>query len=161
MKAFTDRPLTNADEAWWQLWRDRKADLKKAGFSIDKRCNRKCGEDGEGKCECERDGAPWLLTYEPIKSAPLRDDPELERKREAAWRDHAQAYAAAQAAIRAERAARIRARKMYTLAEWVAPLVNEALAVLGDPEPPAPAAESAKILQFRNPVLQRAFGEVG
>jgi hypothetical protein len=146
-KAFTDRPLTNADQAWWKLWREAKEDLKKAGFSV-AMCECGC----ESKCDCP----PWLLTFEPTKNAPPpRDDPELERKRDAARRVHEKAKAAAEAAIRAERSARVRFRKMYTVNEWYAPLVDQAFAALGEPEPQAPAAEkSAKILQFRSPVLQ-------
>ena len=134
IKGFKNRVLTRADSAWWQFWHEHKDDLRRAGFSIDK-------VDDQ-----------WLLSYEPNDSAPLRDDPVLEAKREAAWHEHAQAIAAAAAACAAERKAHMRARKLYTPDEWHAPLVKEALMALAEfadppataqPEPPPPASAVA------------------
>ena len=116
-KGFTDRPLTSGDQEWWDLWHEHKKQLRDAGFTIDKA------------------GDTWVLSYDPLKGEQ-RDDPELEAKRDAAWREHELARARLDEAKAAERRAFMKARKLYTVDEWLEPLVREALSVLGEPKPP-------------------------
>jgi hypothetical protein len=114
------REVTSADAAWWDLWHARKDDLRKAGFGIAK------------------DDERWFLTYKPRRGLVLRDDPALEAKRVRAWDEHYAARLRTEEAIAAERAAFMRARRLYKPDEWLATLANDALAVLGEA---APAAE--------------------
>jgi hypothetical protein len=117
---FNDRELTKAHAAWWELWHDHKDDLKAAGFKLDK----------------DEDGRRWLLSFAPVDGVH-RDDPALLALRQAAQRS----YDEAEAAHALTRTAMIRAfrelRKLYTKAEWLEPLIDEAMRALdmvGDDE---------------------------
>lgn len=132
---FNDRELTKAHAAWWDLWHDHKDDLKASGFKLDK----------------DEDGRRWLLSFAPLDGVH-RDDPALLAQRQAAQR----IYDEAVAAHALTRTAMIRAfrglRKLYTKAEWLEPLIDEALAALdmvGDDE----AAETERDVRLMSSAM--------
>lgn len=117
---FKDRELTKGHAPWWALWHDHKDDLKAAGFKLDK----------------DDDDRRWLLSFAPVDGVQ-RDDPALLALRQAAQRS----YDEAEAAHALTRTAMIRAfrelRKLFTKAEWLEPLIDEAMRALdmvGDDE---------------------------
>jgi hypothetical protein len=124
---FKDREVNKHHAAWWDLWHDRKDDLKAAGFSIDK-------SDDEKR---------WLLSFVPVQGI-RREDPSLAEQREAAQR----AYDGAVVAHAITRTAMIKAfrdlRKLYSKAEWLAPLVDEVIAALEAVGTRSDAAEAAE-----------------
>jgi hypothetical protein len=122
-KAFRYRVLVDADAAFWKFWRDRKPELKAAGFSIMRYGvgHGEYGWRGEGQ---------WLLSYKPLPAVPPRTDRRLLDKRKAARQAYEEAVGHFEAARAAVRTVKQQLSRRYTRDERLADLADDVLAAL-------------------------------